>query len=144
MKKFTKNGKTVVFYQKENDKKFSFLIENEPELTQKILASAKTKRVPEKNIFYAQEGIFDKLTNINLLTQKSETMQENPVSLLNEKCQKKWGRNIETTVVSKTGSDHAPIITVEIATPRGLFQAKGSNKKIAARNAANEALKYLF
>ena len=46
-KRFTEGGITIVFFQKENDSKYSFLVENEPELTEKLNQSVKTKRVDE-------------------------------------------------------------------------------------------------
>jgi len=144
MKKFSKNGFTVVFYQKENDKKFSFLIENKPELTEKLLASVKTKRVAEKSIFYAKEGIFEKLSNLNLLTSNLnlKTMEnQNAVSKLNEIMQKMHGANITTEVVSKSGSDHNPTLMVKVILPTGAeYLGKSSNRKKAAVVAAEKAL----
>jgi len=142
MKKFSKNGFTVIFYQKENDKKFSFLIENEPELTEKLLASVKTKRVAEKSIFYAKEGIFEKLSNLNLLTLNLKTMgNQNAVSKLNEIMQKMHGANITTEVVSKSGSDHNPTLTVKVILPTGAeYLGKSSNRKKAAVVASEKAL----
>jgi CRISPR/Cas system-associated endonuclease Cas1 len=145
MKKFSKNGFTVVFYQKENDKKFSFLIENEAELTEKLLASVKTKRVSEKSIFYAKEGIFEKLQNLNLLTSNlnlNKMENQNAVSKLNEIMQKLHGANITTEVVSKSGSDHNPTLTVKVIHPTGAeYLGKSSNRKKAAVVASEKALK---
>jgi len=64
MKKFSQNGKTIVFYQKEGDEKFSFLIENEPELTEQLLANVSNKRVKEKDIRFAVKGIFEKIESV--------------------------------------------------------------------------------
>ena len=140
MKKFSENGLTVVFYQKENDKKFSFLIENEPELTEKLLASVKTKRVTEKSIRYAVKGIFEKLSNLNLLNSKIMENQ-NPITKLAEIIQAQYGANIETEVLSKVGEDHNPSIKVAIHLPNGnTYTAKGNNKRIAKRLAAEKAL----
>jgi hypothetical protein len=61
MKEFTQNGITLVFYQKPNDEKFSFLIKDNEELTEKLLASVKIKRVKEMDIKYAANGIFEKI-----------------------------------------------------------------------------------
>ena len=61
MKRFIRNNLTLVFFQKENDKKFSFFIVLEPELTEQLLATVKTKRVSEDKIKYAVNGIFDLL-----------------------------------------------------------------------------------
>ena len=67
-KEFKQDGFNLVFYKLKDDKKFRFFIENKPELTEKLLASVKTKRVAEKSIKYAVKGIFEKLQNINSLT----------------------------------------------------------------------------
>lgn len=61
--KFTKNGITLVFYKKLGDEKFSFLVKEKEELTEKLIKSVKTKRVKEKNIKYAVKGIFEKIEN---------------------------------------------------------------------------------
>lgn len=68
MKKFSRNNLTLVFFQKENDQKFSFYIENENELTEQLLATVKTKRVREDKIKYAVNGILDLIEN-NLLVR---------------------------------------------------------------------------
>jgi len=145
MKRFEKNGYTLVFYQKENDKKFSFLIENEPELTEKLLNSVKTKRVKENSIKYAVKGIFEKLKNLSLINKNSEIMSTtNPITELAEKIQSIYGANIQTRVISKTGADHNPTITIEIELPNGdIYKASGSNKRIAKRLAAEKALEDL-
>ena len=141
MKKFSQNGKTIVFYQKENDEKFSFLIENETELTERLLATVKTKRVSEDKIKYAVNDIFDLIEN-NLLIKNLNEMNTNPIVELAELVQRQYGKNIETRVTGKTGADHCPIITVEIELPNGLIiEASGKNKKEAKQKAAEIALK---
>lgn len=141
MKKFSQNGKTIVFYQKEGDEKFSFLIENEPELTEQLLANVSNKRVKEKDIRFAVKGIFEKIEN-NLLTIKNlNEMNTNPIVELAEKIQKRFGANIETRVTNKVGADHCPVISVEIELPNGdIFTASGINQKEAKQKAAKEAL----
>jgi dsRNA-specific ribonuclease len=142
MKKYSRNGKTIVFYQKENDEKFSFLIENEPELTNQLLANVSTKRVKEKDIRFAVKGIFEKIENNLLTIKKLNEMEKNPIIELAEFVQYKYGANIETRVTNKTGADHCPIITVEIELPNGLIiEASGKNKKEAKQKAAEIALK---
>lgn len=142
MKKFSKNGKTIVFYQKENDKKFSFLIENEPQLTEQLLANCKSIRVKEKDIRFAVQGIFEKLENGLKIISKNNIM--NPIIELAELCQKKFRANIETRVINKVGADHCPVISVEIELPNGdIFTASGNNQKEAKQKAAREALKSL-
>jgi len=141
MKKFSQNGKTIVFYQKENDEKFSFLIENETELTERLLATVKTKRVSEDKIKYAVNDIFDLIEN-NLLIKNLNEMNTNPIVELAELVQRQYGKNIETRVTGKTGADHCPTITVEIELPNGLIiEASGKNKKEAKQKAAEIALK---
>jgi hypothetical protein len=144
MKKFSQNGKTIVFYQKKGDEKFSFLIENEPELTEQLLANVSNKRVKEKDIRFAIKGIFEKIEN-NLLTIKNlNEMNTNPIVELAEKIQKRFGANIETRVTNKVGADHSPIISVEIELPNGdIFTASGINQKEAKQKAAREALESL-
>ena len=142
MKRFSRNNLTLVFFQKEGDKKFSFLIENEVGLTERLLATVKTKRVREDKIKYAVNGIFD-LIESNLLTTKNLEQMENsnPIIELAELVQKKFGKNIETRVLGKTGPDHMPTVTVEIELPNGrTYEASGTNKRIAKQRAAEKAL----
>ena len=142
MKEFTRNNYTLIFFQKENDKKYSFYIKNEKELTEKLFISVKTKRVSENKIKYAVNGIFEILNNQNLLIKNSEIMNEkNPIIELAEKMQRIFGQNIETEVLTKEGQDHCPTVTVAIHLPNGkVYEASGSNKRIAKRKAAENAL----
>jgi len=144
MKRFSRNNLTLVFFQKEDDKKFSFYIENETELTERLLATVKTKRVSEDKIKYAVNGIFDLIEN-DLLTKNVVKMENsNPIIELAELVQLQYGKNIETRVTGKTGADHCPVITVEIELPNGeIFTASGINKKEAKQKAAREALESL-
>jgi len=144
MKRFSRNNLTLVFFQKEDDKKFSFYIENETELTERLLATVKTKRVSEDKIKYAVNGIFDLIEN-DLLTKNVVKMENsNPIIELAELVQRQYGKNIETRVTGKTGADHCPVITVEIELPNGeIFTASGINKKEAKQKAAREALESL-
>ena len=147
IKRKLSNGMTIVFFQNENDEKYSFLIENESELTEKLLSSVKTKRVKEKDIYYAVTGIADKIKEIlesqekTVTNQTNQTNMENPIVALSEMCQANFGENIETRVIGKSGEDHCPVITVEITLPNGKkFTASGSNQRIAKQAAANIAL----
>ncbi|MFJ1424887.1 hypothetical protein ACILFS_01050 [Capnocytophaga canimorsus] len=63
---FTKNGKTILFYQNEGDAKYRFKIKNDENLTNWLLANTKTHRVREDKIKYAVKGIFDKIKEYNL------------------------------------------------------------------------------
>lgn len=142
MKEFSRNNLTIVFYQKENDQKFSFLIKDEKELTERLLATVKTKRVSENKIKYAVNGIFDLIENNLLTIKKLEQMENsNPIIELAELVQKQFGANIETKVTGKTGADHMPTVSVEIELPDGrTFEASGTNKRIAKQKAAEKAL----
>lgn len=143
MKRFSRNNLTLVFFQKENDQKFSFYIENEEQLTEQLLATVKTKRVKEDKIKYAVNGIFDLIEN-NLLRIKKVVKMENPIIKLAELVQRQFGKNIETRVTGKTGAEHMPIVSVEIELPDGrTFAASGTNKRIAKRKAAEIALSEL-
>lgn len=141
MKRFSRNNLTLVFFQKENDQKFSFYIENETELTERLLATVKTKRVSENKIKYAVNGIFDLIDNNFLTTKKVTEMEKNPIIELAELVQRQFGANIETRVTGKTGADHMPTVSVEIELPDGrVFEASGTNKRIAKQKAAEKAL----
>lgn len=142
MKRFSRNNLTLVFFQKEDDKKFSFYIENEEKLTEQLLATVKTKRVKEHKIKYAVNGIFDLIENNLLTTNNLEQMENsNPIIELAELVQKQYGKNIETRVTGKTGADHMPTVSVEIELPDGrTFDASGTNKRIAKQRAAEKAL----
>jgi dsRNA-specific ribonuclease len=141
MKRFSRNNLTLVFFQKENDQKFSFYVENKPELTEYLFATVKTKRVSEDKIKYAVNGIFDLIENNLLITKKVTQMETNPIIELAELVQRQYGRNIETRVTGKSGADHMPIVSVEIELPDGrIFEAYGTNKRIAKQKAAEKAL----
>lgn len=144
MKRYSRNGKTIVFYRKEGDEKFSFLIENEPELTEQLLANVSAKRLKEREIVFAVKGIFEKIEN-NLLTFKNlSTMEENPIVKLGETVQKLYGGSIKTEVLDVVGKSHNPVVTVRVTLPDGAsFEASGMNQKEAKKIAAVEALDYL-
>ena len=142
MKRFSRNNLTLVFFQKEDDKKFSFYIENEPELTERLLSTVKTKRVREDKIKYAVNGIFDLIENNLLTNKKIVKMEKNPIIELSELVQRQYGANIKTRVTGKTGADHMPTVSVEIELPDGrTYKASGNNKRIAKQKAAEKALK---
>ena len=76
--------------------------------------------------------------------KKLNEMEKNPIIKHEKKIQKRFGANIETRVINKTGADHCPVITVEIELPNGkIFTASGKNKKEAKQKAAREALESL-
>jgi len=139
MKEFTQNGITLVFYQKPEDEKFSFLIKNNEEMTELLLSNVSQKRIKEKDIFFAKKGIFEKIEN-NLLTNE-KTEMNNPIIELAERCQRMYRESMVTRVVGKEGADHNPTITVEIELPNGkIYTASGINQKTAKQAAAEKAL----
>ena len=140
MKEFNQNGITLVFYQKPEDEKFSFLIKDNEELTTQLLLNVSNHRVKEKDIKYAVKGIFEKIEQ-NLLITKNQTEMNNPIVELTEKVQKKFRESMVTRVIGKEGADHNPTITVEIELPNGkIYRATGINQKIAKQKAAEKAL----
>lgn len=143
---FTRNGISLTFYRKEPYGPFYFEIANNPELTQKLLDSVKTKAIQEKKIRYALDGIFSKIKEIQNgnFTPKPQISNQNPIVELGLISQRKWGANIVTEVLDKIGADHEPTILTCITLPNSMqFTGYGSNQKIAKQNAANEALEYL-
>lgn len=140
MKEFTQNGITLVFYQKPEDEKFSFLVKNNEELTTQLLLNVSNNRVKEKDIKYAVKGIFEKIEQ-NILITKNKIEMNNPIVELAEKCQRIFRKSMVTRVTDKTGADHNPTITVEIELPNGkIYEASGINQKIAKQKAAEKAL----
>ena len=140
MKEFNQNGIILVFYQKPEDEKFSFLVKDNEELTEQLLNSVSTKRVKEKDIKYAVRGIFEKIEQ-NLLITKNQTEMNNPIVELAERVQRKFRESIVTRVIGKEGADHNPTITVEIELPDGrIYIARGINQKIAKQKASEKAL----
>lgn len=144
MKEFNQNGITLVFYQKPEDKKFSFLIKDNEEFTTQLLLNVSTHRVKEKDIKYAVKGIFEKIEQNLLLTNQKSNQMTNPIVKLTEKCQRIFRESMVTRVIGKKGADHNPTITVEIELPNGkIYQASGINQKIAKQKAAEKALSEL-
>lgn len=138
--KLRNSGYTVVFYRKEGDKKLSFFIENEPELTKKVLNSVKTKRVKQEAIKFILPALDELIINNNFKTPS--VMNNNPIVELAETIQKLYGQNLEFTSPIKDGPDHCPTVTVSLLLPNGKkYTASGSNQKIARQECAKQALK---
>lgn len=55
---YTQNGVTVIFFTEKENTKYSFKIENDQEMTGKILRLVKDKLVSEKHIFIVKKIIF--------------------------------------------------------------------------------------
>lgn len=134
-------GRTLVFYQKEGDEKYSFLIKDDEELTATLLANCKTKRVKGKDFKYAVAGIIDKLENKLIKEQTNMGTTTNPVIELSLKIQKMYGKNIITEMISQEGPDHCPTITMRVSLPNGdSYTGSGENKKEGSKAAARKAL----
>ena len=127
--------------------KYIFLIENDAELTDILHNNVKTRRIKEKNINYAVSGITAKIKELSenkksVNIKKETKMEKNPVSELNELMQKKYGKSIQTRIVSVEGEDHCPIVEAEVELPNGeKYRASGSNGKKAKVTAARNAHK---
>ncbi len=140
-----KKGIAIVFYRKKGDRKYSFYIKNNPELTKRLLSHVKTKRVREDKIRYAAQGIFKLILNNKLKNKNTMEKNINPIIRLNEMCQAQFGESIKTEVLSKTGQDHCPVVKVRITLPNGCeYTAKGSNKRVAKQKAAKKAFAALW
>ena len=138
--KLRNSGYTVVFYRKEGDKKLSFFIKNEPELTEKVLSSVKTKRVKQEAMKFILPALDDLIINNNFKTPS--VMNNNPIVELAETIQKLYGQNLEFTTPIKDGPDHCPKVTVSLLLPNGeKYTASGSNQRIARQECAKQALK---
>lgn len=138
--RFTENDHTILFYQKENDAKYSFEIEGEEELTQWLLSNVKTKRIREKDLRYAKEGIFKKIKEypgvadaLTLTTNKST--EKSPVSRLNEFCLARYKRPMKCRSL---GVDtNSGLFHVQIELPNGaIYEDYNINKRMAKNFAA--------
>lgn len=142
--KLRNSGYTVVFYRKEGDKKLSFFIENEPELTEKVLSSVKTKRVKQEAIKFALPAIDKLLITDNNFKTPNVMNNNNPIVELTESIQELYGQNIEFTAPIKDGPDHCPTVTVSLLLPNGKrYTASGSNQRLARQECARKALQEL-
>lgn len=139
-----KTGYCVIFYKKEGDNKLSFLIENEPELTKKILATVSTKRIKPKAIRFVLPALDELILNNNFKTEK-DMSNSNPIVQLSELIQRQYGTNLEFTTPIKKGADHCPEVTVDLILPNGVkYTATASNQKLARQECAKQALAELL
>lgn len=145
MKKFIVGKHIIVFYQEEGDKKFSFLIENEPELTKMLLNSVRTKRIKGDGMTYALLGLSRVIEELEAgKIVEPQELPENPMIVLAEFYQKQYGKDILSKVIDVYGSADRQVIEVEIDCPDGgIFRAHASNQRIARRIAAEKALRQL-
>jgi Double-stranded RNA binding motif len=138
VKEFTQNGITICFYQKPGDEKYSFLVKGNHQLTDMLLKSVSTKRVPFKGIHFVEKALFEKIESEQLPEINTES---NPIVELSELVQKRYGESIKTRVTGTAGSSHSPIVYVEIELPSGeVFKAAASNQRLAKQKAAQTAI----
>lgn len=141
MQEFTQNGITLVFYNKPNDKKFSFLVKDNEELTNKILKNSRKKRILEYEIKFAVKDIFDKIESNSYLEVEEI---KNYVDDLEKMCQKTFRASILVRVsdIKGAGAGHNQSVTVEVELPNGkIYTASAMSGKIAKQKAAEIAIK---
>lgn len=69
----------------------------------------------------------------------SSTSPDNPVIMINEFSQEMYGQNIRFEITN-VGNSHLPEIKAELITPWGIFEASGTNQRIAKTKVAEIAL----
>lgn len=143
----TLHGVEVEFYQQENGK-YTCRVKNDPKSTQLLLDSCKTKAVSADRLHFFVKGIAEKIESGVLSGQKQAPIPAptgNPIIVLSELVQKRFGRSLEAHVIAKNGQDHCPTITVSIVLPDGTEErASGCNQKEAKQKAARRLLKSIF
>lgn len=143
----TLHGVEVEFYTKENGK-YTCQVKNDPAKTEKLLQSCGTKSVRADKLHFFIKGIKEKI-EAGVLGEKEQKkgtlINGNPIILLSEMAQQKFGKNIETSVVGKRGKDHCPTIEVSVTLPNGISKlAEGKNQKEAKQKACKALLKEIF
>lgn len=135
----------VEFYQKENGK-YTCRVKNDPEATKSLLDSCKTKAVSAERLHFFIKGTAEKIESGALRVERQEqTITDNPIIVLSELVQRRFGQNLEARVIGKRGQDHCPTISVSIVLPDGTEQtASGCNQKEAKQKAAKKLLGAVF
>lgn len=143
----TIEGYKVAFYKdSSSEDKFQFMILGEPELTARLLASCKKKRLKGKEIKFAISGIAEKIRAGVLDTPLKSTnvVGLDPVSELNELSQRYYAAPIRAMILDVEGPEHSPTVTVVIFLPDGTkFSASAGNQREARKIAAKKALIHL-
>lgn len=139
-KEFTQNGITLVFYQKPYDKNYSFLIKDNPSLTEEILSTVKTKKVSEKDIYYCKKAIFD-LIESNKLNQQIKP-DKDYISLVKEEldCFKSNNIQFDLTELPVEVNQRINEVTFTIIFNGVTIAKTASNKKIAKQLCYKELL----
>ncbi len=130
-KEFTENDITLIFYQKPNDQKYSFLIKDDESLTEKILSLVSNKRVTENGIVYCKRSIFDLIKN-NKLSQKDQ-IEKDYVSLVKEELDSFKSEHIpfELEELALKIDQKNNEVTFSLIFNNELVSKTASNKKIA-------------
>jgi hypothetical protein len=135
------SGNITITFAHEGDGKYSFRSENER--LQAWIATQQAQRVSFNDIHYMVETARNYIkTSVRGSGRiRPERSAENPVQVLNERCQQIWRRNMSTIVVGLEGEDHCPTVYVEITLPDGrTFEGKADNQRQARVVAAKKAL----
>ena len=142
------NGVKVEFYAENG--KYTVRVKDNEEATRKLLAACKHKSVRADKLYFfikgitekIESGVLDKETNGTISFEDDVPSNENPIIRLGELVQRRYGRNIETKVLSVLGDDHCPMVTVRITLPNGDYEtASAGNQKVAKQIAAKKLLK---
>lgn len=143
MKKFTQDGNTLVFYKKEDEKYFSFYIENDEKLSSLLLSNVNQKKIPEYQIEPAARSIFAKIRNGSLIEWPEA--KDNPINILQQILFKKFGAGKMFAKVVDVGTlngDHNVIVEMELANGK-IYKGSGINWRVAKQEAAKKALEEL-
>lgn len=102
------------------------------------MANCKAKRIDERRLHYAIEGIEFKITEEKKIFETTEVSDLNRdyTSEFLKKVQKYYGENIEIFVPKNR--THTTLVSID--TPFGTFYNEGVNKKEAARLLCKELL----
>ena len=163
IKEYKHKGFTIAFYKKPYEEQYSFVVKEQPDKEVEIASFLRASRFEKGQLDNAAEIILKYLVDSSgfkskvdvkeeegtkfdkafllVIKQRQEKVEDNTVSELNYLVQKTFGKNIKCDLVSKSGTQHEPIIKVCIELPDGRkFEGYGTNQKYARKVAAGEAL----
>jgi dsRNA-specific ribonuclease len=137
------NGVKVEFYLLNG--RYTVRVNDNEAATEKLLAACKHKSVRADKLHFYIRGIKEKIEagvlNGENCSFENVPINENPIIQLGELVQKKYGENMGTEVINKTGADHCPQITVKITLPTGDCEiATAGNQREAKKIAAKKLL----
>ncbi len=138
----TRNGITLMFFKADPvDKKFSFRVKGNQELTDRLLADCKRKMIPERSIMYAVDGLFAKIAKGLPDASSVPTKPElDDTSKFVQTYQRRFGRSPRFQE-THSGISVAKPFGMQIVTPDDeCFTGIGKSKKAAKRNLAKNFL----